>query len=417
MARPKVILQVYPVIPTDGEEGRKAAKPVGRDGALYNKIIHEWTDVLKAAEAMGVWGAATIEHHLHSEGYEVGPNPGALNAYWAAKLDKMHVGAMGYVMATQDPIRVAEETAIIDHLSNGRFFVGFARGYQSRWANILGQFTESVATISDGSSSDQKNREIFEERVQMVIDCWTNESLQLSGKYYQAPYPLETGVEGYPAWKIARDAGAEGEIDENGAVRAISVVPSPYQRPYPPVFVATSKSEESIRYCARMGFYPLHFTSFDKVMRGNEIYIEEAKKVGKTYRTGERQNIVRWVHICESEEEYNRKLRDYDLDIYKNFYGPFFPQFPTGDVNDDEMIENIKKSGIYIGGTAEQVRQEWIDIYNKVPCEFITLIFHFAQQPKEDCINTISRFMTEIWPHLEYDDSAVQPHVTSLAAA
>lgn len=417
MARPKVILQVYPVIPTDGEEGRKAARPIGRDGALYNKIIHEWTDVLKAAESLGVWGAATIEHHLHSEGYEVGPNPGVLNAYWAAKLDKMHVGAMGYVMATQDPIRVAEETAIIDHLSNGRFFVGFARGYQSRWANILGQFTESVATVSDGSSADQKNREIFEERVQMVIDCWTKESLRLEGKYYQAPYPLDTGVEGYPAWKIARDAGTEGEIDKDGAVRAISVVPSPYQRPYPPVFVATSKSEESIRYCARMGFYPLHFTNFDKVMRGSEIYIEEAKKVGKNYRVGERQNIVRWVHICDSEEEYNRKLRDYDLDIYKNFYGPFFPQFPTGDVDDDEMIENIKKSGIYIGGTAEQVRQEWIDIYNKVPCEFITLIFHFAQQPKEDCINTISRFMTEVWPHLEYDDSAIRHHVTSLAAA
>ncbi|PJG47374.1 hypothetical protein CAF53_03305 [Sphingobium sp. LB126] len=417
MARPKVILQVYPVMPTDGEEGRKAARPIGRDGPLYNKIIHEWTDVLKAAEALGVWGAATIEHHLHSEGYELGPNPGALNAYWAAKLDKMHVGAMGYVMATQDPIRVAEETAIIDHLSNGRFFVGFARGYQSRWANILGQFTESVATVSDGSSADQKNREIFEERVQMVIDCWTKDSLQLSGQYYQAPYPLETGVEGYPAWKIARDAGCEGEIDGNGAVQAISVVPSPYQRPYPPVFVATSKSEESIRYCARMGFYPLHFTAFDKVVRGNEIYIEEAKKVGKTYRTGERQNIVRWVHICESEQEYNRKLRDYDLDIYKNFYGPFFPQFPTGDVDDDEMIENIKKSGIYIGGTVDQVRNEWIDIYNKVPCEYITLIFHFAQQPKEDCINTISRFMTEVWPHLEYDDSLVEPPVRDLVDA
>ncbi|WP_327752244.1 LLM class flavin-dependent oxidoreductase (plasmid) [Sphingobium sp. SJ10-10] len=417
MARPKVILQVYPVMPTDGEEGRKAAKPIGRDAALYNKIIHEWTDVLKAAEALGVWGTATIEHHLHSEGYEVGPNPGALNAYWAAKLEKMHVGAMGYVMATQDPIRVAEETAIIDHLSEGRFFVGFARGYQSRWANILGQFTESVATVSDGSSDDQKNREIFEERVQMVLDCWTKDSLRLEGKYYQAPYPLETGVEGYPAWKIAKEAGAEGEIDEKGNVAAISVVPAPYQRPHPPVFVATSKSEESIRYCARMGFYPLHFTSFDKVVRGNEIYIQEAKKVGKHYRTGERQNIVRWVHICESEEDYNRKLREYDLDIYKNFYGPFFPQFPTGDVDDDQMIENIKKSGIYIGGTVEQVREEWIDIYNKVPCEYITLIFHYAQQPKEDCINTISRFMTEVWPHLHYDDSVTQAQVKELAPA
>ena len=96
-----------------------------------------------------------------------------------------------------------------------------------------------------------------------------------------------------------------------------------------------------------------------------------------------------------------RRLRDYELDIYKNFYGPFFPQFPTGE--DDDLIQNIKKSGIYIGGTAEQVREEWLRMYREVPAEYITLVFHYAQQPKDDCIKTIARFMTEVWPYLEYD--------------
>jgi alkanesulfonate monooxygenase SsuD/methylene tetrahydromethanopterin reductase-like flavin-dependent oxidoreductase (luciferase family) len=124
-------------------------------------------------------------------------------------------------MASQDPIRVAEETAIIDHLTEGRYFVGLARGYQSRWTNILGQFTDSVATVSDGGAADQKNRDIFEERVAMLLDCWKNDSVVLDGNYYEAPYPLETGVEGYPAWKIARDAGALGEVDDKGTLRRI----------------------------------------------------------------------------------------------------------------------------------------------------------------------------------------------------
>jgi alkanesulfonate monooxygenase SsuD/methylene tetrahydromethanopterin reductase-like flavin-dependent oxidoreductase (luciferase family) len=316
------------MLPAEGEEGRKAARPIGRDSALYHRVIHEWTEVLQAAETLGVWGAGAIEHHLHSEGYEVGPTPGALNAYWAAKLPKLHVGAMGYVMATQDPIRVAEETAVIDHLSEGRFFVGFARGYQSRWTNILGQFTDSVATVSDGSDADKKNREIFEERVQMVLNCWTQESVELKGKYYNAPYPADTGVEKYPAWKIARDAGAPGEIDAKGSVRRVSVVPSPYQRPHPPVFVATSKSDDSIRYCARMGFMPLYFSNFETVKRHSQMFMTETAKAGRSAKPGQGQNIVRWVHICDSEEEYDRKLRDYEVDIYKNFYGAFFPQFP-----------------------------------------------------------------------------------------
>ena len=89
--------------------------------------------------------------------------------------------ALGYVIGTNDPIRVAEETAIIDHLTNGKYFVGFARGYQARWTNILGQFSGAQATSSDGGDVDRMNREIFEERVEMVLDCWTNETNRLDG--------------------------------------------------------------------------------------------------------------------------------------------------------------------------------------------------------------------------------------------
>jgi len=399
MARPKIILQLYPVLPAHGEDDRKAKRPLGRDRDLYHRVVHEWMDILKAAEAMGVWGASTIEHHLHSEGYEVGPNPGVLNAWWAAQLKTMHIGAMGYVMATQDPIRVAEETAIIDHLSEGRFFVGLARGYQSRWTNILGQFTDSVATASDGSADDQKNRDVFEERVEMLLKCWQDDSVVLDGRYYQAPYPRETGVQNYPAWKIAQAAGAEGEIDEKGTLRRISVVPAPYQRPHPKVFVATSKSDDSIRYCARKGFIPTYFSKFDGIQRQSLIYVEEAAKHGRSVARGERQNIVRWLHICDSEAQYAEKLHKYDVDIYKNFYGPFFPQFPTDPATD--WVENIKGSGIYTGGTVEKVRDEWLKMYADVPAEYITIICHYAQQPKDDVIATLEKFMTEVWPHLE----------------
>jgi alkanesulfonate monooxygenase SsuD/methylene tetrahydromethanopterin reductase-like flavin-dependent oxidoreductase (luciferase family) len=411
VARPKVIIQVYPMLPSDGEQGRKANRPIGRDSELYHKVIHDYTEVLAEAEELGVWGACSIEHHLHSEGYEVGPAPGVLNAYWAAKFSKLRVGALGYVMATQDPIRVAEETAVIDHLSKGRFFVGFARGYQSRWTNILGQFSDSVATVSDGGDDDRRNRDIFEERVDMVLDCWTQPSVALDGHYYKAPYPFESGVRGYPAWKITREAGAVGEVDESGAIRRVSVVPAPYQKPHPPIFVATSKSDASIAYCARKGFIPTYFSDFKKIRAQSEIYVEQSAAAGHAVRRGEKQNIVRWVHICADEAEYNRKLRDYEVDIYKNFYAPFFPQFPS-DPNVD-FVQNIKESGIYIGGTVEQVRKSWVEMYSEVPAEYITLIFHYAQQPKEDVIATLRRFMTEVVPHLDAAESGSSGHSPS----
>jgi len=39
--RPKVILQLYPMLPADGEEGRKRARPIGRDAGLYQRVLFE----------------------------------------------------------------------------------------------------------------------------------------------------------------------------------------------------------------------------------------------------------------------------------------------------------------------------------------------------------------------------------------
>lgn len=64
------------------------------------------------------------------------------------------------------------------------------------------------------------------------------------------------------------------------------------------------------------------------------------------------------------------------MDIYKNFYGPFFPQFPRDP--DTDWVENIENSGIYIGGTLDQVRSQCASVFEEVPSECITLIFHYA---------------------------------------
>lgn len=106
MARAKVIVQLYPMFPAADEEDGKRRRPLGRSRDLSHRALHGWIDIIRAAEELGVWGASTIEHHLHSEGYEVGPNPGILNAWWAGQFKKIRSGALGYVMTTQDPIRV-----------------------------------------------------------------------------------------------------------------------------------------------------------------------------------------------------------------------------------------------------------------------------------------------------------------------
>ena len=134
----KVILQIYPVVPAADEAERAALRPLGRNVARYQETLLGAHDIVQAADDLGLWGVATLEHHFHSEGYEVGPNPGLLNAYWAAITKNIRIGQLGYVLTAQNPLRVAEDTAILDHLTQGRCFVGLGAGLPGSLDEHLG---------------------------------------------------------------------------------------------------------------------------------------------------------------------------------------------------------------------------------------------------------------------------------------
>jgi hypothetical protein len=233
----KVILQLYPQVQATRQE-RIDQRPLGRDADRYQALIRDMPTIVRAADELGLWGISSIEHHFHSEGYEVGPNPGLLDAYWAAITKNIHVGTLGYVMSTQNPIRVAEETAIVNHLARGRSFVGFARGYQSRWTNVLGQHLGARATkspeaaiynpqtqaavfsaatsVAKDKEDDTRNRAIFEESMEIVLKAWTQESSSHKGLNWQIPFPHDTGVDDWPLARagVTQRLGAPGEIDE-----------------------------------------------------------------------------------------------------------------------------------------------------------------------------------------------------------
>jgi alkanesulfonate monooxygenase SsuD/methylene tetrahydromethanopterin reductase-like flavin-dependent oxidoreductase (luciferase family) len=402
----KVIVQLYPVIPADDEAERARLRPIGRNVARYQQTLAGWNDIVRAADDLGVWGVATIEHHFHSEGYEVGPNPGVLNAYWAAITKNVRVGQLGYVMSTQNPIRVAEETAILDHLSRGRCFVGFARGYQSRWTDVLGQHLGGVATFSDGSPRDRDNRKLFEEQVALVLRAWTEESIEHRSDVWQIPYPYESGGGEWPMVDWTRRLGGRGEIDDEGAIRRVSVVPAPYTQPHPPVFVSSNSSLETIEWAARHGFVPAYFSSIGKAAHYGPAYVQAAASAGRHYALGQNQAIVRWPRIGASRQEGLDKLALYDGDIYKHFYAPFLgriggqPPFPANASREDAVAPMLA-TGLFVAGGAADVRAEFVRQWRELPAEYAVVIYHYAQQPKESVIEDLRLFMREVKPALD----------------
>jgi alkanesulfonate monooxygenase SsuD/methylene tetrahydromethanopterin reductase-like flavin-dependent oxidoreductase (luciferase family) len=403
----KVIVQMYPVLPAASEEERIRLRPIGRNSGLYQKTLRGWNEIVEAADDLGLWGVTAIEHHFHSEGYEVSPNPGVMNAYWAAKTKNLHIGQLGYVMSAHNPLRVAEETAILDHLTQGRCFVGFSRGFQSRWTDLMGQHIGTRATLSDGSDDDRLNREIFEEAVDIVLRAWTEESIEHNSPRWQIPYPYEGGHRGWFMAPWTAKLGAHGEIGPQGEIRRISVVPAPYTKPHPRVFVASNASRETVEYAGRHGFIPAYFSKASQVADFGPDYVMAAAAAGHRFALGQNQAIVRMPRIADTMAQARAEVAAFDGMIFKHFYENFLPAAFREKANVlpdtplEDLVDPLIATGLVVAGTASEVRDAFVAQWRHLPAEYIILIYHYAQQPKDSVIANLEAFMREVKPALD----------------
>jgi alkanesulfonate monooxygenase SsuD/methylene tetrahydromethanopterin reductase-like flavin-dependent oxidoreductase (luciferase family) len=299
----KFQLFVLPTVPATMEE-RERLRPIGRNNERFQMMIDEVRTLCTLADDAGFDCFSTTEHHFHSEGYEASVAPMLLYADLAARTKQIKFAPLAMVLPAGDPLRAAEQIAYLDHLTKGRVYAGFARGYQQRWVDVLGQRVPVRAAPMDGGDIDQHNKRVHEEYIDLIYKAWDEDLLQYKGEFYQVPFPYEEGISGWPAADWTRRFGAPGEIDEQGIIRGISVIPRPYQQPHPPAFQPFSVSESTIRHTAKVGVMPMILVSNPPDFRRLcEIYREVAAESGRTLGLGESVGAFRAVSFGNTREE------------------------------------------------------------------------------------------------------------------
>lgn len=396
----KTMIQMVPSMPVKSNEERKRLRPVGRNVEKYAEIIDGMVDIVKACDELGYWGMSFIEHHFHSEGFEMLPCPGIMNAWLGPYAKRMRMGQLGYVMGTHNPLRVAEETALLDHILKGRFFVGFARGYQARWVRTLGQAYKSLPTLSNRESADQaeadeNNQQIFREMVAIVKKSWTQASFSHDGKFFEVPYPYE-GIDNYPGYPCAKEYGAPGEIDEQNRVRQISVVPAPYQKPHPQVFISSSGSADSARWSGEEGFTCCYFAPLQGARAQDIAYREGAARLGKTLSPGQGQGLLRFLFVGKTRDEAYEKVNKTIVPFFSQFAVNFFPVLLAE--GQGSMLERVLNTGLIVAGTVDDVKQQIDEIYTEIPFEYFSLVAYNGLEPQEQLIEDVDLFARKIAP-------------------
>lgn len=241
----KLLLGLYDVF----TQATMAASPVAAD--VYDDHLR----TAQEAERLGYRYYFSIEHQTSTISYLSAPNV-YLTAL-ARHTSDIRFGVMIYQLPFHNPIRLAQDAAMLDHLSRGRLEFGAGTGVSPheflRW-----------------NMPFERRREISEEALEIILKAWTEDSVTHDGEFFQCLEVLTT--------------------------------PKPYQQPHPPVWFA-AHSAASFAYAARHNFNVSQNIDIDPVIAEKfATWRQLWKECGHTGPMP-RSFLTRHVHVAETDEQ------------------------------------------------------------------------------------------------------------------
>ena len=367
----------------------------GQNREIYQRFLHDLTEQAQLADELGFESIMFTEHHFHIEGFETSTNPLLLGMYLGMQTKRIRVGQAGLLLVTHNPIRLAEDIALVDHFLKGRLDVGFARGYQWRAVNTLGQQIGVGGTLSDKSEQDLKNREVFEEHFKILKLALTSEVFRYQGKYWQIPPP------NIP-WKVG-PSEQYGKGASNGVVQAIGIAPRPYQQPHPPFFQAFSQSGATIHWTAEQDITPIMIsTDPEWTVEMERIYQRTAAEHGRTLALGEGMAHARSFLTLDTKEEAFSLAESAQGWLWPLWFHPFgfFDAFkrrgePTPEASYRPMVESGFEACV---GDVETVTRNLEQLEKEFNVKHLLLLVTNELTPHDKVMRSIELFGTKVLP-------------------
>jgi len=172
---------------------------------MYSK----WLEQIDAAESLGFDSLWVTEHHFRHFGGQM-PSPSIILAAAAQRTKKMRLGAAVSLLPMHNPLRIAEEFAMVDQLSQGRVCFGAGRGMHPDEYEVFGQ---------DYATAQQR----LPEALDIVMRAWSGAEFEWQSEHYK--------------------------------FRKLRVYPQPYQQPHPPIYVTANRDPESFAMIGKRGHH------------------------------------------------------------------------------------------------------------------------------------------------------------------
>jgi alkanesulfonate monooxygenase SsuD/methylene tetrahydromethanopterin reductase-like flavin-dependent oxidoreductase (luciferase family) len=345
-------------------------RPWGRE--TEKNVYDNCLEQVALADSLGFDSVWAVEHHFLEE-YSHCPAPELFLTACAMKTKKMRVGH-GIVVCVPEfnhPIKIAERTAVLDILSGGRLDVGTGRS--ATWTELAGF-----------RASPDETKKTWDEFVHCLPKMWTQERFSYQGRSWSMPQR--------------------------------TIVPKPYQKPHPPLWVAVTSPGTEIDAAERgMGSLGLTFGGFaeqdEKVKRYRKI-IQNCTPVGDV--VNEAVSTVNFLYCHEDDAE--------GVKVGKRLTGTFNylaaqllaarEAYPSKSYPSLGLLPSLRQDaagpgdasgapeGIAIGNPARILRE--MKKWEAVGCDRINFLLNALETvPQQKVLDSLRLFAKEVMPHFQ----------------
>jgi probable F420-dependent oxidoreductase len=313
-------------------------------GEFYARSL----DLFEEIDELGFDAIWLSEHHFAADGYC--PSVMAVAAAVAARTRRVRIGTNIMVLPIHHPLRLAEDGATVDAISNGRFELGVGAGYREEEFDTFGvPLSERGGRLREG--------------IELIRSAWTDPVVDYHGKHFHAD--------------------------------GLTVRPQPVQSP-PPIWIG-GRAEVATRRAGRIGDGFI-------ISRGREQvrwFCEAAEEAG---RDADSLGLatIRIVHVAETPEQALEEIGE-GLLYHENGYSSWFKK--AGDLEHEKDLAGFGSiaelpAERYVLGTPDSVVEQILELQQAYGFNELILWGRLPGVPWEVARRSLRRISEEVLPRL-----------------
>ena len=330
---------------------RKHPENPGSHAEIYRQTLEQ----VKLAEEVNFDSAWIAEHHFLEDGFC--PSSIVAASAMAPVTKRIKIGTCALLLPLHNAVRVAEDAAVVDNISNGRFILGVGMGYNREEFNGFGI-----------PMNQRPSR--MEEGINVIVKSWTENNFSYVGKRYR--------------------------------FSNLNVTPKPVQKPHIPIYIGAVE-EPAIRRAGRLG-YPLLINpirTMQMIRDTINIYNYAAGKEGKNPNSTP-HILIREVCIAENKKKEKEEGDRFLKSRYK-FYSGLGVKFIVRGKQitglDDPLFDYFAEDRFIIGDPDDCIRE--VKRYrDELGINYITCLMALPTATHETISRCIELFGREVIPSI-----------------